>query len=208
MSPGVWWHRLRWSKAKFRSGFLPQFFLGLASRLPFFARTGLLRRCWRWLLLLLAHALQLFVDLLRSFDSVGVVWLGRIGRGGCSVGRLCIGRRDDGIALGFRAPPRLHAFGAFFGFGSVVEGGRVWIGGSRATLTRSENEFRWRVAVMMDEDHVAAGTVEQRGQNLRRVIGSVLAEDSLIGDAACDRHPGVGGDLMKDLVEAGVVRGD
>jgi len=60
----------------------------------------------------------------------------------------------------------------------------------------------------MNEDHVAAGTVEQGGQNLSRVIGAVLTEDALVRDAAGDLHASVGGDLAEDLVEAGVVRRD
>jgi hypothetical protein len=35
-----------------------------------------------------------------------------------------------------------------------------------------------------------------------------VAEDTLVGDAACDFHSGVAGDLTKDLVEARVVGGD
>jgi hypothetical protein len=46
-------------------------------RIKLFARTQLLLRVrLLLLLLLLAQALQLLVDLLRSFDSVGGVWLG------------------------------------------------------------------------------------------------------------------------------------
>jgi hypothetical protein len=61
---------------------------------------------------------------------------------------------------------------------------------------------------MMDEDHVAAGAFEQRGENLSWAVRSILAEDTLLGDAACDLHAGITGDLTKDLVEAGVVCGD
>jgi hypothetical protein len=35
-----------------------------------------------------------------------------------------------------------------------------------------------------------------------------LAKDAFVGDAACDLHSCVDGDLMEDLVEAGVVGGD
>ena len=61
---------------------------------------------------------------------------------------------------------------------------------------------------MVDENHVAAGSVQQRGQNLRWAIRSVLAEDTLVCDAASDLDSGVGGDLTKDLIEAGVIGGD
>jgi len=172
----------------------------------FFVEIRLLRRCG--LLLLLAHALQLFVDLLRGFDSVGVVWLGGVGRG-CSGRPAWIDGRDDGIALERCGRRRLHGLaGSLVGLRSIVEGGRVWIGRSGATLAGSEDQFRGRASVMVDEDHVAACAVQQLGENLIWAIRAVLAEDSLIGDSAGDLHPGLGGDLTKDLVEAGVVGGD
>ena len=90
------------------------------------------------MLLLLAHALQLFVDLLRGFDSVGViVRLGGVG-GGCSGSRVW----NDGIALDWCGRPRLHGLaGRFVGLRSVVVGGGVWIGRSWAPLAWSENKL-------------------------------------------------------------------
>jgi len=61
---------------------------------------------------------------------------------------------------------------------------------------------------VVDEDHVAAGSVQQFSQNLRWAIRSVLAEDTLVCDAPGDLDSGVGGDLTKDLIEAGVICGD
>ena len=69
-------------------------------------------------MLLLAHALQLFVNLLRALDSIGVVRLGRIRLG--SAGRACIGWRDDGIGLGLCEGWMHRSEGRFAGFGSVV----------------------------------------------------------------------------------------
>jgi len=93
------------------------------------------------LLLLLSHALQLFVDLLGGFDSVGVVRLGGVG-GGCSGSCAWIDGRDDGIDLRWRGRPRLHGLaGPFVGLRSVVVGGGVWIGRSWATLAWSENKL-------------------------------------------------------------------
>ena len=60
----------------------------------------------------------------------------------------------------------------------------------------------------MNEDHVAAGTVEQRRQDLIRRSWAVIAKDALIFDAAGDLHSGVCGDLPENLVEAGIVGGD
>jgi hypothetical protein len=60
----------------------------------------------------------------------------------------------------------------------------------------------------LDEEHVAAGPVEQPVQDLGWIGGSVVAEDSLVVDASGDLHAGVGSDLAEDLVEAGVVGGD
>ena len=57
----------------------------------------------------------------------------------------------------------------------------------------------------MHEDHIAAGAVEQFGQNLIGRRGAILTKDTLIGNAAGDLHSCIRGDLAKDLVEAGVV---
>jgi len=75
-------------------------------------------------------------------------------------------------------------------------------------MTRRENEFRVRLAVAMLEDHIAAGTVEQLSQNVRRSCWSILTEDAFIYDTPGNLHAGVMGDLAKNLVEAGVLSGD
>ena len=60
----------------------------------------------------------------------------------------------------------------------------------------------------MFDDHVAAGPVEELGQNLGGLSGAVLPEDTLVGDAAGDLDSGLVLNLAEDLVEAGVVCGD
>ncbi len=76
--------------------------------------------------------------------------------------------RNGGITLGRCAVGRVAATagGRSFWFGSVVEGGGVGIGRSGAALARGEDEFCGCGAVAMHEDHVAAGAVEQFGENL------------------------------------------
>ena len=153
------------------------------------------------MLLLLAHALQLLVDLLRGFDAVGIVGLGRTGGSG-SLGRGCIGR--DGPGLWVRL--RLYDLdGSLVRLRSIVEGGCVRVGRGWAALAGSEDELRGRGSVVVDENHVTAGAVQERGENLIGISRPVLSEDALVGDAAGDLHPGIGGDLAKNLVEAGVV---
>src|SRR5580692_4417224 len=89
--PAAWWRRRRWRRAKILNGF----YLGHALRLPLFlGERRLLRFGLLLLLLRLAHALQLFVDLLRRFDAVGRLRLGAVVRI-CSVWRTG-SRRSDG----------------------------------------------------------------------------------------------------------------
>src|SRR5580704_15802430 len=101
---------------------------------------------------------------------------------------------------------RLRVLRSVGSFRSVVEGVGVWIWGSWAALTRGEDELRRCGGVALLDDHVAAGAVEQFGQNLSGLSWSIVSEDALIGDAAADLHTGVAGDLAKDLIEARVVR--
>ena len=83
--------------------FSVKFLLGHAGWLPPFFRlagltTRLLGRVLLGLLLLLAHALQLFVDLLRGLDAIGVVGLGRTCGDSCT-GRAGVDGSNDGVAL-------------------------------------------------------------------------------------------------------------
>ena len=138
---------------------------------PFFlsqatiAKKRLLRRgLWLRLglrLLLLAHALQLLVDLLRCFDSIGGFGLGGVGRRGSGGGasarrRVDLVGRPRGLGYGLRdldgrSLSRLR---------SVVEDRRAGTGGRGSALTWGKDEFCGRVAVAMHENHVAAGAVE------------------------------------------------
>ena len=92
-------------------------------------------------MLLLAHALELFVDLLRGLDAVGVVRWGSIGRGG-SVGRACVGRGDDGTAQRLGVGLWLRVLGGrHVRLGSVIEGSRIRVGRSGTALTWGENQL-------------------------------------------------------------------
>lgn len=164
------------------------------------------------LLLLLAHELQLFVDLLRGLDSVGRIGLGRVGR----VGPCRCRWRGRGYRRGFRRGDRggrrvglcgLGGWGvARIGF--VIDGVRVGIGWSWSALAWGEDEFGVGFALAMHKDHVASGAIEECGQNLRWICGAIFPKDTLIGDASGDFHAGIVGDLAKNLVEAGIVRRD
>ena len=90
----------------------------------------------------------------------------------------------------------------------VVKGSSVWIRRGWAALSRSEDEFGRGATVGMGEEHVTAGSVEQFRKNLRKGGRSVLSEDALVDDAACNFDSGRAGYLTENLVEAGVVRGD
>lgn len=92
-----------------------------------------------------------------------------------------------------------------FGFGTFVKGGCIRIWRSRAALAWSKDEFLRGGSVGMGKEHVAVGTVEQLCQNLCEGGWSILSEDTLVGDAACDLECCSAGDLTENLVEAGVV---
>jgi hypothetical protein len=159
---------------------------------------GLLR------LLLLAHALQLLVNLLWGFDSVGRLGLRCVGGGGrgggCRIhgwGDWVVLRRRRSLRglIGLRGEISLR-------FGSVVEGGGVGIGWSGPSVTRSEDELGEGGVVALDEDHVGGGAVEEGCEHLSGVGGAVVAEDSLVRYTAGNLHAGVTGDLAENLVKA------
>lgn len=162
--------------------------------------SALLGRC-----LLLAHAHQLVVDLLRCLDAIGRLRIGTVcgrlrGGGWDGRGRCC--------GAGFRLFLRFGTLGSFFGVASFVEDTGVGVGRRSPSLTWGEDELRGRGAFAMDQEHIAAGAVEQGGENLRGSGRAVVSEDALFGDSSGDLHAGFGGDLAEDLVEAGVVRRD
>lgn len=111
--------------------------------------------------MLLAHALELLVDLLRGLDSVRGVRLGAIGRCG-PVGWSWSGCRSDGWNVGGRCGLGLIGLGgrSFLGLWPVIEGRGVWIWRRWSALTRGEDELGRCVAVAMHDEHVAAGAVE------------------------------------------------
>jgi hypothetical protein len=57
----------------------------------------------------------------------------------------------------------------------------------------------------MHNYHIAAGAIQQSGENLSRIGRAILAKDTLVGDSADNLYSGIAGDLTKYLVEAGVV---
>ena len=123
-------------------------------------------------------------------DGFGWLGLDRLGLDGPGYG--------SGVWLG----------GDFGGFGGVVEGGRVGIGRSDASVARGEDEFGEAVGGGLDEEHVAVGAIEESSEDLGGGVGSVGSEDALVGDASGDLHGGLSSDLAEDLVEAGVAGGD
>lgn len=88
---------------------------------------------------------------------------------------------------------------------SIVGTGSVGVWGSDATGARSEDEFYWGSRSVLDQEHVAAGALEQEGEDDRGWCGAVFAEDVFVADAAGDLHSGLTGDVAENLVETGVV---
>jgi hypothetical protein len=90
-------------------------------------------------------------------------------------------------------------------FSVVVEthGAGVWR--RRATATWGEDELCGFVFRAGEEEHVAGGAVEELTEDLRGDGGSIAAEDAFFGNAAGDGNASELGDLMEDLVEAGVL---
>jgi hypothetical protein len=88
----------------------------------------------------------------------------------------------------------------------------VRIGRSGWSAARGKDKFDrgyagGMVRVLSDED-VAGGAFEQCGQDPGGGVGTIVAEDVLIGYGAGDLHAGDAGDCVEDLVEAGVVGND
>src|ERR1700744_4386413 len=133
----------------------------------FFARVpllglGLLGLSLRLLgLLLLAHALELLVDLLRCLDSVRRLRLS------CGGGR-CFGRGSwiDWWSSTWGWPFRLRRESHGCGWvriawlGPVVKRGCIWVWRGGTTAARGEDELRRRGQISMNENHVAAGAVQ------------------------------------------------
>lgn len=75
-------------------------------------------------------------------------------------------------------------------------------------MAGSQDELRGIGAGGLYEQYVAAGAIEKDIEDFGRDVGTVLAEDALVGDAPGDLHSGFARDVMEDLIEAGVVRDD
>jgi hypothetical protein len=88
------------------------------------------------------------------------------------------------------------------------------VGWRGAAIAGSEDEFDRSggagglMIAALDEEHVAAGAVEERGEDFCRGVGAVVAEDPLVGYATSDLHPGFARDLAKNLVETGIFGDD
>jgi hypothetical protein len=110
---------------------------------------------------------------------------------------------------GLTGAPIDHALDRSWGsivVGDVVEAGCVGVRWGDAAGARSEDEFNGGSGAVLNEEHVAAGAVEEFGEDLGAWRGAIFAEDVLVGDAAGDLHSGLTGDFAENLVEAGVVR--
>ena len=90
----------------------------------------------------------------------------------------------------------------------VVETRGIGVRWGDSASAGGEDELCWFWTGALNDEHVAAGAVEEGREDLAGGCGTVGAEDALIGDAAGDLHAGEAGDVAQDLVEAGVVSGD
>jgi hypothetical protein len=166
----------------------------------------------RGLRLRLLQALQLLVDLLRGLDTVGgrrTGTLGRLAGLACRVGdagdRGSWGRRSD-IGGTWRLLLDVHRFRLIDGI--VVPVASVGVGWRGTTALRGEDELGWDVGGGVAQEHIAASSIDQAGQNLGGRGRAILAEDTFVGNASGDLHPSLAADIAENLIEAGVVGGD
>ena len=90
----------------------------------------------------------------------------------------------------------------------VVEAAGVGVGWRGAAVARGEDELGGCVGGGDAQEHIAAGAVEQGGEDGGGLSGAVVAEDALVGDAAGNGHACEAADGAEDLIEAGVVGAD
>jgi len=88
--------------------------------------------------------------------------------------------------------------------GGVVVDGSGGAGWGYAAFAGSEDELGGGVGGGLAEEHVASGAVEEGGEDGGGLGGAVVAEDSLVGDAAGDGDANEVRDGAENLVEAGV----
>jgi hypothetical protein len=143
-----------------------------------------------WLLLTLAlalaHALQLFKQLLRSSHPR-------------RPGRLC--RRGLGH-IGWR---RRRYILTFLIIRVVGIGLRRRSGCGGSVRGRSENKLSWRAVVQIsDEGHVVCGSIQQIGNHIPWGAGSESAKNPLIAAQPFHLHPAAGGDLVQNAGQAGI----
>ncbi len=137
-------------------------------------------------------------------------------RSGCHSGRRSASRRCAGV--GGKSWPRLLR--GFDGRGSggltcLVVCIRIFVGphgirirGRGSSVTRGQDELSPLVRGGCDEEHVAVGSVEELVENLRGMVRPVVAEDALFCDTACDGDSSELRDIVKDLIQARVIRRD
>ena len=146
------------------------------------------------LLLLLAHPLQLLDDFLGRPRLVGLAVgvlagsHGRTGWRGHLLGRVIV----DG---------RLVIF-----FGREEERWASWASVERCCAQSIRLRPRRSRARCAHHEEVITGSVEQLGQDVPRVAGSVDAENALVFVHPVDGHAAGGGDVLEDLRQAGIVR--
>ena len=154
----------------------------------------------------LLHALQLLVDLLRSLRAAG---RSRTVSGQC-------GSRLRGCGIGgFRLRSR-WVFAWLIGWsrrnrlwhcGAVVRRG-VGIGRGRAAGSLGKDQLSVPGRGGFTHYHVAAGSVEQGGEDVAGSAGAVRTVDLLVSDAASDGDGGEFADVAEYLIEAGSIGED
>ena len=139
------------------------------------------------LALALAHALQLFKQLLRSSHP---------GR----PGRLCRRR------LGHLGRRRRRHILTFLIIRVIGIGLRRSSGCGGSVRGRSENKLSWRSVVQVsDESHVVCGSVQQIGNHIPWCAGAERAKNPLIAAQPFHLHPAAGGDLAQNAGQAGIL---
>lgn len=91
-------------------------------------------------------------------------------------------------------------------------GARVGLGGAggaASALARAENDVERKAnGLVADDEDVVIGAVEELGEDIAGLPGSVVAEDALIVVEAIDLGAGLSGDLIEDGGKAGVLGDD
>jgi len=100
---------------------------------------------------------------------------------------------------------RLRLFGL-----SIFVGGANLIAGCRrmrlTLLAKAEQNLpRSSLALVPDHHYVVTGALQELGEHVARLTGPIDAEHPLIRIQTLDLCAGSGGDIVQDLLEAGVL---